>query len=339
MGMGAVAGDALSRVNYVLDWSNPLSSVIDDAIKGIIREFELDAWLEKVSGDNELLMQRAVDWKAAARDMRSVVDDMVAERRILQSSWSGEAADAFAKHMTGVEAALLGEADDMDTIAELLEAAAAECALAEELMVTLIVELVEAIIVYLTAGALLSILTAGASAAIGAAISGANVAMRVAKAARITAKLADKLSDLAKRIQALKKARKLQKELKKLGGKKKDPDAYRNALNGKAKWNGKVSGLPRTAFDHYVRDKPLGSADEYAKYVAYKKSKKVARGVGMVAAGAGDVTELGDPLSEGGAKATEERVEYERRPESQSLDERLGESSQHKGRTVGDVFG
>ncbi|MFG2195832.1 WXG100 family type VII secretion target [Streptomyces sp. NPDC048639] len=345
MGVGATAGYALSRINYVLDWSNPLAGVLDDAIKGVLEFVQADELLEMVSGDNELLLERAADWRSAARDLRSTVDDMVAERRILGDSWTGEAADALAKRMSGIEAALLGEADDMDTIAELLEAAAAECALAEELMMMLLVELVEAVLVYLTAGALLSVLTAGASAAISAAISGASVAMRVAKAARITAKLADKLSDLAKRIKAIKKARKLQRELKRLGARgKNDRDAYKNALKGwdgaedKVKWNGKMSGLPRAAIDR-VRGRDFGTPEEYAKYIGHKKSKKYARGLGMGAAGAGDVTELGDPLTEGGSRAADERMQYEERPEGQSLDERLGESPEHRGRTVGDVFG
>ncbi|CAM5612112.1 WXG100 family type VII secretion target OS=Streptomyces rimosus subsp. rimosus (strain ATCC/ DSM 40260 / JCM 4667 / NRRL 2234) OX=1265868 GN=SRIM_002840 PE=4 SV=1 [Streptomyces rimosus subsp. rimosus] len=126
-----------------------------------------------------------------------------------------EAAQGFGKTMTDFEQALLGEADDMDTVAELLEMAAAACVIAEQAVPrTLLVEIVEALMVTAATTAILSVLTAGAAAAIGPLAGAANVAYRAAKATRIAAKLADKLADIARQTRALAKLSRLRRYLR-----------------------------------------------------------------------------------------------------------------------------
>ncbi|MFE4023873.1 WXG100 family type VII secretion target [Streptomyces sp. NPDC059101] len=198
---------ALERIGFDVDWSNPLAGALDSVIRGAIKELGLDEYLEKVSGDNEKLMETAREWRAAARDLQGVLDDLQAERRGLQHSWTGEASEAFSKTMSEFEKALHGEAEDMITVAELLEMAAESCAEAEDMMVELITEIVEALLVAAATAAIVAILTAGVGAAIGPLIAAGGAAHRAMKAVRITARLADKLKDLADRMRALQKLR------------------------------------------------------------------------------------------------------------------------------------
>jgi WXG100 family type VII secretion target len=189
--------------------SNPLAGAVDGTIRAAIKELGLDDFLEKVSGDNERLLAVAQEWRAAARDMQGVVEDLRAERRTLQASWTGEAAQAFGGQMAEFEQDLLGETDDLNTIAELLEMAADACAVAEEAMVELIVEFVEALLAAAATAAIVALLTAGVGAAVGPLIAAAGTAHRMLKAIRITAKLADRLKELADRMRALQKMRRL----------------------------------------------------------------------------------------------------------------------------------
>ncbi|OAH09585.1 WXG100 family type VII secretion target [Streptomyces jeddahensis] len=229
--------DILSKLGISI--SGPFSDVLDEAVRGIIKQFGLEDDLEKVSGDNERLMQVAGDYRDAARDLRGVVDDLKFERKRLNGAWAGEAADAFHKEMSAFEEALEGEAADMDQIAELLETAAGACAEAEQLMIDLIVEIVQAALAAAATTAVLSVLTAGAAAAIGPLIAAAGIAHKALKAVQITAKLADTLADLAKRMQALRKMAKLRTTLRKFNDKK-NPMSHRNALK---RYRGKFDGI------------------------------------------------------------------------------------------------
>ncbi|GAA2508884.1 hypothetical protein GCM10010406_51690 [Streptomyces thermolineatus] len=318
MGAGQQAGDVLSRVNFTLDWSNPLASVLDEVVRGIIKQFNLDGLLEQVSGDNEKLTEVAGDWRKAARDMRGVVDDLVTERRTLLRSWSGESAKAFSDEMEKTEKALQGEADDMDTVAECLELAAAECAMAEQMMIELIVEILEAVLVAAAATAVLSLLTAGAAAAIGPLVTAAGVAHRAMKAARITAKLADKLSDLAKRMQLLRKTAKLRTEIRRLGSK--GPNGYRHGLK------------------KILRGE--GDATDLAKYLAYRQAKKAVKGGMKEVLGVDPGGAVQSAVMEEAPKVVEEKAEYEARPPSQSFKDRVdGNPAAFKHKSVQEVFG
>ncbi|MFF4951591.1 WXG100 family type VII secretion target [Streptomyces chattanoogensis] len=319
MGIGQAAGGALERINYALDWSNPLAKVLDECIKGALDQFGVDDLLEKVSGDNERLTEVAQEWRTAARDLRGVVEDLVAERRAVEQAWTGEAADGFTKTMTDFEEALRGEADDMDTIAELLEMAAEACAMAEEMMLEVIVEIVEAIIASAATTAVLAVLTAGAAAAIGPLVAAAGVATRVAKGVRITAKLADKLSDLAKRMQAMRKLAKLRRYLRTTKAKdiKKDLKGARGRMAGAL-----------------IRGN-MPDPTDLAKYMAWKQIKGISKGIiGVDPAGA-----VTGGLMENGPKVGEEAAEYAARPDSKSFDERMEESPEHAQKSVREAFG
>ncbi|WP_320783543.1 WXG100 family type VII secretion target [Streptomyces sp. CRN 30] len=168
--------DVFSRLG--ISFSGPFSDTMDQIVRGIIKQFGLEDDLEKVSGDNEKLMETAAEYRQAARDLQGVVQDLQAERTTLLTQWSGEAADAFRAKSLAFEKALDGEAEDMDTIATLLETAAEACATAEQLMIDLIVEIIETVVTVAATTAILSLLTAGAAAAIGPLIMAAGVAQK-----------------------------------------------------------------------------------------------------------------------------------------------------------------
>lgn len=241
--------------------SGPFSDVLDEAVRGIISQFGLEDDLEKVSGDNERLMEVAGDYREAARDLRGVVDDLKFERKRLNGKWAGEAADSFHDQMDAYESALAGEADDMDQIADLLQLAAEACAEAEQLMIELLVEIVQAVIAAAATTAILSFLTAGAAAVIGPLITAAGIAHKAMKAVRITAKLADTLSDLAKRMQALRKLSKLRRTLKNFNSKS-NKGSFRNA---------------RKRYDGKFRDIEGGSKDDLRDARLYWLAKRTVK--------------------------------------------------------------
>ncbi|KEF18318.1 MULTISPECIES: WXG100 family type VII secretion target [Streptomyces] len=318
MGAGQAAGSALDRVNYVLDWSNPLAATLDEVIKGILKQCGADDWFDWVTGDSELLEKTAQEWRDAARDLRDVVADLVAERKSVERVWESEAAQGFGKTMTDFEQALLGEADDMDTVAELLEMAAAACVIAEQAMTDLLVEIVEALMVTAATTAILSVLTAGAAAAIGPLAGAANVAYRAAKATRIAAKLADKLADIARQTRALAKLSRLRRYLRGLD-------------RAKIKeWKG---ARKRIAGNLLRGERP--EISDIAQYMAWKQGKKITKGVLGVDIG-GAVT---GSAAENGPGLAEEAYEYGRRPPSQSFDERMGQHPDQAKKSVREAFG
>ncbi|MFH8408842.1 WXG100 family type VII secretion target [Streptomyces sp. NPDC018019] len=318
MGAGQAAGSALDRVNYVLDWSNPLAATLDEVIKGILKQCGADDWFDWVTGDSELLEKTAQEWRSAARDLRDVVADLVAERKSVERVWESEAAQGFSRTMTDFEQALLDEADDMDTVAELLEMAAAACTIAEQAMTDLLVEIVEALMVTAATTAILSVLTAGAAAAIGPLAGAANVAYRAAKATRIAAKLADKLADIARQTQALAKLSRLRRYLRGL-------DRAKIKEWKGAKW--KIVGS--------LRRGEVPAAGDIAQYLAWKQGKNLAKGMLGVDPG-GAVT---GSVAENGPGLAEEAYEYGRRPPSQSFDERMGPGPDQAEKSVREAFG
>ncbi|MET8677856.1 WXG100 family type VII secretion target [Streptomyces sp. NPDC004647] len=357
--------EALERIGFTVDWSNPLAGALDSVIREAIKELGLDEKLEIVSGDNELLLEVAGHWRTAARDMRGVVDDLVAERRILHTAWGGDASTAFGEVMTEFEKSMIGEADDMDTVAELLEAAAEACAMAEEAMVELIVEIVETLLVAAATAAIVALLTAGVGAAVGPLIAAAGTAHRVLKAVRITAKLADKLADLARRMQALRKLAKLRRVARQTWRTRKDgsllnPNGFTKLKQGVkqvvkpvvgAQLVDAAIGAAPTAgsvAEHYgvdtqpVRD-AMGTAGEFANRATDGAERQIHETTGLDHVRVGDAnwdltSQQPRPAPEAPAP-TEEATDYENRPDSQRFNDRLAESAPNATRSVQEAFG
>ncbi|MEU5212284.1 WXG100 family type VII secretion target [Streptomyces sp. NPDC020742] len=336
---------ALERIGFDVDWSNPLAGALDSVIRGAIKDLGLDEYLEKVSGDNEKLRETAREWRAAARDMEGVVDDLRAERRTLQDSWTGEASEAFGGVMSEFEKALKAEAEDMVTVAELLEMAAESCTEAEETMVELITEIVEALLVAAATAAIVALLTAGIGAAIGPLIGAAGAAHRAMKAVRITAKLADKLKDLADRMRAVQKLRRARIKAKAL---------WRNK-NARKKINTNVKRVLKKAAGAKAVGAVVGAGPLAGSVIEHATGVDIGEKVGAAGDRAErvihDATGL-DWVSVGGKKwdlehqtsgkdegpQTEQQKQYAERPEPQGFDERLAEAVP-RSKPVREVFG
>jgi WXG100 family type VII secretion target len=329
--------DALERVGFSVDWSNPLAGAIDETIRAAIKQLGLDEYLEKVSGDNERLLEVAREWRAAARDMQGVVEDLRAERKTLEASWTGEAATAFSGKMTKFEQDLIAESEDMVTIAELLEMAAEACATAEDAMTDLIVEIVEALLVAAATAAIVALLTAGVGAALGPLMAAGGTAHRMLKAVRITAKLADRLKDLADRMRALRKLRRLRTKAR---------AAWRHKPTRK-----KIKTAVKFPVKKAVGAKMVGAAIDAAPTANSVIEHQTGVDVGEKVSGWADSAErtlhettglkevhMGDKtwdVEHQGASQpppTEEQADYRSRPEPRSFQERSASS-------VRDVFG
>ncbi|MEU8685898.1 WXG100 family type VII secretion target [Streptomyces sp. NPDC048611] len=351
---------ALERIGFDVDWSNPLAGALDSVIREAIKDLGLDEYLEKVSGDNEKLIETAKEWRAAARDMHGVVEDLLAERKTLQRSWTGEASEAFGGVMTEFEKALKAEAEDMITVAELLEMAAEACTEAENTMVELITEIVEALLVAAATAAIVALLTAGIGAAIGPLIGAAGAAHRAMKAVRITAKLADKLKDLADRMRAVQKLRRARIKAKALWRNKNARKKISKNINRVAKKAvgakavGAVIGagpLANSVIEHHtgvdvgewVSEKTAG-VTEKAQAAGNAAERTIHDSTGLKEVHVGDKrwdVEHQTPVGPSAPKAeppTEQQKQYADRPDSERFTDRLADGAA-RSKPVREVFG
>ena len=344
---------ALERIGFSVDWSNPLASKLDSLIRQAFNELGLDEELEKVTGDSELLTKVAAQWRTDALDMRGIVDDLVAERRALDYSWSGRAAKAFGTTMSDFEEAILSEAEDLEALAKLLEAAAEACTIAEDAMVELIVEVVQLLLTIAVTAAIMTLLTAGVAGAVGPLIAAAGAATRAMRAVRITAKLADKLSDLAERMQAVRKLRKAREIAERLREQKKNgagkPWDVRTEY-GRLKQGVKASvSTPLVGAE--VPDAIAGAAPTLAGIAEHHGvdtspvTKPVEAGQKAVDDAAGsaeraihDTTGKDVPLREAPEPPPPARTAYDENAEPQRFRDRLAEKATDRTKSVQDTF-
>lgn len=139
--MSGVATGAVSAYNKVNDWMSGFDSAVDAIMRPLVEP--LAEHLEAVTGDDEGLQEAAKLWREQARDLRDLIADQRRDRADLAHEWTGEAADAFQGHLAEMEAALEQEAADMDAVADVLEQAGSRAKLAEQVVETLIRELIE----------------------------------------------------------------------------------------------------------------------------------------------------------------------------------------------------
>ncbi|MCU7825414.1 WXG100 family type VII secretion target [Kitasatospora sp. DSM 101779] len=198
---GPVSGavDAYTKINQ---WMSPMGSVIDEIMRPIVEP--LAEPLEFVTGDPEGLEAAAQLWRRQAVGLREVVADQRRDRAALAHDWQGEAAERFLQELAEYETALEAEADDMDATAELLDEAAAESRMAQDLVETVIRELIEWAIITLAASIAFSVVTAGISLAAEAAAAATEGAVATTRIARLVAKLAKVLRRIEEELKDLK---------------------------------------------------------------------------------------------------------------------------------------
>ncbi|WP_420037736.1 WXG100 family type VII secretion target [Streptomyces sp. cg28] len=198
-GPAGAAVDAYSKVN---DWMSPLSGLLDELMRPVVEP--LAEPLEFVTGDPEGLQEAADLWKKQAGELRDLIADQRRDRMDLAHEWTGEAADAFMNQLAELESEFEAEAADMDGTAELLREAADECRMIQDMVETVIRELIEWALITLAASAAFAALTAGVSAAAGAAAAAAEGSLAATRIATLVARLAQALKKVADAMKALK---------------------------------------------------------------------------------------------------------------------------------------
>ncbi|GJF34909.1 hypothetical protein KNE206_76090 [Kitasatospora sp. NE20-6] len=226
------------------DLQNPVSDGLDAGLDDLVR-MALDATglmdrLEEVTGDLAALTAAAQEWQEQARAMHDVADTLRAGGADLAGRWEGEASGAFGRHMGEVVQAIDDTAADMDQVAQIISQAAAECRLAEELVVEIIREAIEALIISLAVMVVVDIVTLGAATIVNALVAEAEIAVFVARVGRVSVKLEKalkRLFDAVKEIETagkslgnLKKGWKAAKAVRKIGGRGNRWESGMNAL-------------------------------------------------------------------------------------------------------------
>jgi uncharacterized protein YukE len=212
--------------------SNPpehgLDAGLDHVVKMALDSTGLMDELEKVTGKLDQLTQAAQEWQAQAKAMREVAQAFRDGAEPLSGQWQGQASDAFGTHMGRLVEAIDSTAADMEQTAQIISSAAAECKMAEDMIIEIIREAIEALIVSLAAMIAVDIITLGLATLADAIIADAEIAVFVGRVARVSEDLAKALKDLMKAVKEMRSAEKKFKEigkglkaannLRKLGG-------------------------------------------------------------------------------------------------------------------------
>ncbi|QKW19150.1 WXG100 family type VII secretion target [Kitasatospora sp. NA04385] len=190
-----------------------LSGALDDLVVQALEASGLLDMLEKVTGKLDELNGATMEWQAQASAVRAVAAELRSGVVPVAESWSGSASDAFGGHMGEVADALDQTAEEMMQTARIINSAAQECATAEGMVIDIITEAIESLIVSLAAEAVLSVVTFGAAALVGALIDEAEIGVFVARVARVSTKLAKALEELLKALQEMGRAVKATRKL------------------------------------------------------------------------------------------------------------------------------
>lgn len=188
---------------------NALDSAIDSTVRGILEATGLISILQKVTGKPEPLAQAADVWLEQAHKTKAVADELRSSARPLSQQWQGDASAAFGTHLGQFVNALDSMAGDMGTAAQILNQAAQECQVAEDLVNEIIREAIEFAVATLAATAVADLFTFGLATIAGGIAEGAEMTAFVARAAQVSTKLAEVLEKLLgtlKDLKALKEA-------------------------------------------------------------------------------------------------------------------------------------
>ncbi|RAJ34074.1 hypothetical protein K353_05484 [Kitasatospora sp. SolWspMP-SS2h] len=235
-------GDAVDAYRWTRDrvagqlpplpsFENPVSEGLDAGLDSIVKA-ALDATglmdvLEKVTGDLQALTAASHEWQAQAKAMQEVAEELRAAGTRVEGGWEGAASTAFGGHMATVVEAVDATAADMAQVAQIISQAAAECQLAENLIIEIIREAIETLIITLAASVVVDILTLGLATAAEALIVEGEIAIYIARVGQVSLKLEKALKELHEAVKAMKaartlgkfnKARKAAKAVRKLGG-------------------------------------------------------------------------------------------------------------------------
>ncbi|MFG2861878.1 WXG100 family type VII secretion target [Streptomyces sioyaensis] len=207
--MSGPASTAVGAYNKVNDWMSGMSDIVDEIMRPLVEP--LADQLECVTGDPETLKEAAKLWRDKAADLRDVVADQRRDRADLAHEWTGEAAEAFQNNLAELETAMEAEAHDMDETANVLDQAADQAQMAQEMVEAVIRELIEWALITLAAAVALTVVTAGLSWAAETAAAATEASIATSRIASLVNRLAKELKALANILKMLKQAKKLSK--------------------------------------------------------------------------------------------------------------------------------
>ncbi|KGM12329.1 WXG100 family type VII secretion target [Cellulomonas bogoriensis] len=195
----------LSVWDKVNAWMSPLDGMVDALMRPLVDP--LVGMFDSVTGRSSEVRSTAQRWRDLAATLDELVDHHQRVITPLAQSWDGAAHEAFQASMRE----LLRNVDELASstreTAEFLEDAAMEVELAEELVATIIRELIQWALLTLAVSAALSIVTVGASALAGGAAAAAQAAVAGSRIATVIARIATALQRFATVLQTINKMR------------------------------------------------------------------------------------------------------------------------------------
>jgi hypothetical protein len=201
---------ALPRVSNPPD--HGLDAGLDHIVKVALDKTGLMGKLEEVTGKLDELTNAALEWQAQAKAMQGVAQALRNGAVSLSGEWEGQASTSFGTHMGRVVAAIDGTAADMNQTATLISRAASECKTAEDTIVELIREAIKMLAETLAGMVIIDIVTLGIATIADALVAEAEIAVFIARVARVSEELSEKLAELMRVV----------KEIRTFGGELKD---------------------------------------------------------------------------------------------------------------------
>lgn len=195
---------AVSVWDKIESWMGPLDGVVDAILRPIVAP--LADMLDWVTGDSDEVRSTAQRWRDLARTIEALADYQQDVLIPVAQGWDGPAHDAFAQAMRDLQDDVREISEVSSQTADFLEDAAMEIEIAEEMVSTLIREVIEIIIASQLAGLALSWVTAGASTLAASAASYAAGAVAASRIAMIVTKVAQVLTAIARFAKVLKTA-------------------------------------------------------------------------------------------------------------------------------------
>lgn len=220
--------------NTLEQWFYSLPSLVQEVLH------EPFSWmndaLKAVAGNPEELLAAIPQYQQYAAQVRALGDGQRFDRGHLNSSWSGDAHDAFNEQLTKIETQLAGLADAIGEVTGLLESGAKATVDGANMIIDIVTGLIMLALGTIAVNVALSVITLGTSLAAGAAMVIAQAAVAVARVARVMQKVAQilmKLADLFRKLSELLKS--IVVVLKNIKGALKDAQALTKTAKGRAK--------------------------------------------------------------------------------------------------------
>jgi uncharacterized protein YukE len=272
-----------------------IDGMIDSGVKGFLEITGLESLLEEVTGKPQELHAAGALWLEQAKATHELCAQLQAGAKPLQSEWEGQGSGAFGGFMGTLFQQLESMADDMAQTATILNSAAQECQLAEDMIVMIIREAIEWYLMDLAATAVADIFTLGLATFVGAAAASAEAVVFVERATKVSKTLGKVLEDLQKMLKELKEAGEAIKAAK---GFKATYESFKDAQKITKDLRKAGGALAAAKAVKAARAGEEGAQAAFGAAKAFKIGDKLVRG--GVASGIGGVTGTPSEVGYGG---------------------------------------